>query len=133
MSSVKEGFFTDSSREECSRNEGVKVWGFGHMHLICQFYCGGDEDKSSGGEGKGKLVVANQRGYGRRECEVVVVERGEGDGGEWRVIVGGKEEEEERGKGESREKEMAVGEVEGGKACAGTYRTKAGADEAAPE
>lgn len=51
-----------------------------------------------GGEesGRGKLVLTNQKGYGkpgggRGKIEVVVVEEGWEDGEGWRVVVGKKE------------------------------------------
>lgn len=91
-SSANAGFRTDLSGEECWRSGKVRVWGFGHTHYSCQFY---------DGEG-GKLVVANQRGYGRKEGSVVVVEGG-GEMG-WRVVVGKKEERESVGDGRAGER-----------------------------
>ncbi|KAH5278750.1 hypothetical protein HBI71_025420 [Parastagonospora nodorum] len=85
-SSTNAGFRSDLSAEECWRSERVRVWGFGHTHYSCQFY---EEDG-------GKLVVANQKGYGKRDGVVVVVEEG-GDGG-WRVVIGEKEEREGSGR-----------------------------------
>jgi hypothetical protein len=76
-SSANAGFRTDLSGEVCWVDERVKLWGFGHTHFNCQYV-----------DGRGKLVLANQRGYGGRKADVVVVEAGEE---KWRVVVGEKE------------------------------------------
>lgn len=52
---VQSAFVTDLQDEPCWVSPVVKVWVFGHTHYNCEFV-----------DGKtGKLVVANQRGYGR--------------------------------------------------------------------
>lgn len=54
---VQSGFVTDLQEEPCWMSPLVKVWAFGHTHYNCEFV-----------DGKtGKLVVANQRGYGRED------------------------------------------------------------------
>lgn len=54
---VQSAFVTDLQEEPCWMSPSVKVWGFGHTHYNCDFV-----------DGKtGKLVVANQRGYGRED------------------------------------------------------------------
>jgi hypothetical protein len=50
---VASGFATDLGREECWTNPSVALWAFGHTHFSCDFSDGG----------RGKRVVANQRGY----------------------------------------------------------------------
>jgi hypothetical protein len=75
------GFRTDLSGEVCWRSKRVRMWAFGHTHFSCQWY---------DGEG-GKLVVANQKGYRRKDVEVVVVEARDGGGVRWKVVVGEKE------------------------------------------
>ncbi|KAH7082776.1 hypothetical protein BKA63DRAFT_501617 [Paraphoma chrysanthemicola] len=93
-SSVRWGFRTDLSRQECWTSERVKVWGFGHTHYNCQFWDevesghGDGLERNGDGGGRKKLVLANQKGYGQKGIEVVVVERGE-EG--WRVGLGAKE------------------------------------------
>ncbi|KAK4151684.1 hypothetical protein C8A00DRAFT_16921, partial [Chaetomidium leptoderma] len=51
-SPVMSGFATDLSAEECWTNPSVVMWAFGHTHFSCDF-----------GDGLGKRIVANQRGY----------------------------------------------------------------------
>ncbi|KAL2131009.1 hypothetical protein VTI74DRAFT_5668 [Chaetomium olivicolor] len=51
-SPVASGFATDLSLEECWTNPSVVMWAFGHTHFSCDFV-----------DGRGKRVVANQRGY----------------------------------------------------------------------
>ncbi|KAL2015871.1 hypothetical protein VTK56DRAFT_4668 [Thermocarpiscus australiensis] len=51
-SPVASGFATDLSLEECWTNPSVVMWAFGHTHFNCDFV-----------DGRGKRVVANQRGY----------------------------------------------------------------------
>ncbi|KAH7093516.1 hypothetical protein FB567DRAFT_610045 [Paraphoma chrysanthemicola] len=94
-SSVRWGFRTDLSAEVCWTNANVVVWGFGHTHYDCQFWDTGEMGGGNGGAGmeemgkeRKKLVLENQKGYGRKCVEVVVVERGE-EG--WRVVSGAKE------------------------------------------
>jgi hypothetical protein len=74
-SRVNEGFRTDLSAEVCWRSPRVKMWAFGHTHFDCQFYDGVEAEGD--GEGRMKLVVANQKGYGvgkeRERVETVVV------------------------------------------------------------
>jgi len=99
-SSANEGFRSDLSREECWRSRKVRVWAFGHTHYSCRFY--------EEGGGRGKLVLANQRGYGKRDAGVVVVEGGaEG----WRVVVGKKETIETVGNGRGDRVDVGAGAV----------------------
>lgn len=54
---VQSAFVTDLQEEQCWVLPVVKIWAFGHTHYNCEFV-----------DGKtGKLVVANQRGYGRED------------------------------------------------------------------
>lgn len=95
-SSTNDGFRTDLSGQVCWISPAVKMWGFGHTHFSCQFYdTVSDIDHSAAGNEtrvkRKKLVLANQKGYAKKEVHVVVVvEAGEEDEG-WRVVVGGKE------------------------------------------
>lgn len=52
---VQSAFVTDLSGEVCWTSPAVKLWAFGHTHYNCDFVDGE------------KMVVANQRGYGRDE------------------------------------------------------------------
>jgi hypothetical protein len=54
---VQSAFVTDLAGELCWTSPSVKVWAFGHTHYNCEFV----------DERTGKLVVANQRGYGRED------------------------------------------------------------------
>lgn len=54
---VQSAFVTDLQKEPCWMSPSVKVWAFGHTHYNCDFVDGMT----------GKLVVANQRGYGRED------------------------------------------------------------------
>ncbi|KAK7713360.1 hypothetical protein SLS64_004610 [Diaporthe eres] len=54
---VQSAFVTDIQKEPCWMSPSVKVWAFGHTHYNCEFVDGMT----------GKLVVANQRGYGRED------------------------------------------------------------------
>lgn len=54
---VQSAFVTDLQDEPCWLSSVVKVWAFGHTHHNFEFV-----DKKTG-----KLVVANQRGYGRED------------------------------------------------------------------
>lgn len=54
---VQSAFVTDLQEEPCWMSPSVKVWAFGHTHYNCEFFDGMT----------GKLVVANQRGYGRED------------------------------------------------------------------
>ncbi|KAL1847088.1 hypothetical protein Daus18300_014058 [Diaporthe australafricana] len=54
---VQSAFVTDLKEEPCWMSLLVKVWAFGDTHYNCE----------SVGENTGKLVVANQRGYGRED------------------------------------------------------------------
>lgn len=54
---VQSAFVTDLREELCWMSPVVKVWAFGHTHYNCEFVDGTT----------GKLVVANQRGYGRED------------------------------------------------------------------
>ncbi|KAG6368045.1 hypothetical protein INS49_002245 [Diaporthe citri] len=54
---VQSAFVTDLQKEPCWMSTSVKVWAFGHTHYNCDFFDGTT----------GKLVVANQRGYGRED------------------------------------------------------------------
>lgn len=60
-SKMTSGFSSDLREEICWKYENVRVWAFGHTHFNCDF-----EDS---GEGKGKRVVTNQRGYYFRQAE----------------------------------------------------------------
>lgn len=64
---VQSAFVTDLQEQPCWMSPVVKVWAFGHTHYNCEFV-----DRKTG-----KLVVANQRGYGREDifnfyCEKVI-------------------------------------------------------------
>ncbi|KAK2610067.1 hypothetical protein N8I77_003524 [Diaporthe amygdali] len=54
---VQSAFVTDLKEEPCWVSPLVKVWAFGHTHYNCDFV----DEKTA------KLVVANQRGYGRED------------------------------------------------------------------
>lgn len=54
---VQSAFVTDLQEEQCWVLPVVKIWAFGHTHYNCEFV----DEKT------GKLVVANQRGYGRED------------------------------------------------------------------
>ncbi|TRX93670.1 hypothetical protein FHL15_005346 [Xylaria flabelliformis] len=54
-SSVSSAFATDMSKDLCWTSTAVRLWVFGHTHYNCGFR----------DEATGKLVVANQRGYGQ--------------------------------------------------------------------
>lgn len=54
---VRSAFVTDLQEEPCWMSPLVKVWGFGHTHYNSGFIDGET----------GKLIVANQRGYGRED------------------------------------------------------------------
>jgi nitrous oxide reductase accessory protein NosL len=54
---VQSAFVTDLQEEPCWMSPVVKVWAFGHTHYNFEFV-----DRKTG-----KLVVANQRGYGRED------------------------------------------------------------------
>lgn len=54
---VQSAFVADLHEEPCWTSPLVKVWAFGHTHHNCEFV-----------DGKtGKLVISNQRGYGRED------------------------------------------------------------------
>ncbi|KAI1174252.1 Metallo-dependent phosphatase-like protein [Nemania sp. FL0916] len=63
-SSVSSAFATDMSKDLCWTSIAVKLWVFGHTHYNCNFR---DEDT-------GKLVVANQRGYGHAKVQELLIE-----------------------------------------------------------
>jgi hypothetical protein len=83
---LNSGFRTDLSREICWMSGRVKVWAFGHTHFSCQFV---DEGGDREGQKRGKLVVANQKGYaypegkGNWRIDPVIVQRVEG---KWKVV-----------------------------------------------
>ncbi|GAP91883.1 putative Ser Thr protein phosphatase superfamily [Rosellinia necatrix] len=63
-SSVSSAFATDMSKDLCWASTAVRLWVFGHTHYNCGFR----------DEATGKLVVANQRGYGRAEIQELLIE-----------------------------------------------------------
>ncbi|KAF2967034.1 hypothetical protein GQX73_g6552 [Xylaria multiplex] len=65
-SSVSSAFATDMSKDLCWKSTVVKLWVFGHTHYNCGFR----------DEATGKLVVANQRGYGHAEIQELLIEPG---------------------------------------------------------
>lgn len=62
---VQSAFVTDLQKEPCWMSPSVRVWAFGHTHYNCDFVDGTT----------GKLVVANQRGYGREDIYNFDVEK----------------------------------------------------------
>jgi hypothetical protein len=118
-SSTNDGFRTDLSGEVCWTNMAVRMWGWGHTHFNCQFWDDGDEvdvdagaddvdvggnrewDKNGTRERKRqvqkrrKLVIANQKGYGMKDINVIVIEAEEGEQG-WKVVMGAKESQDLR-------------------------------------
>ncbi|KAI0546399.1 Metallo-dependent phosphatase-like protein [Xylaria curta] len=68
-SSISSAFATDMSKDLCWTSKAVKMWAFGHTHYNCGFR----------DEATGKLVVANQRGYGKAEINKVIIEPIEND------------------------------------------------------
>lgn len=65
-SSMSSGFASDLSQEPCWTSDNVKMWAFGHTHYSCSFY---DRDK---------LVIANQKEYGKSELRDIMVEPASG-------------------------------------------------------
>ncbi|KAJ8121980.1 hypothetical protein ONZ43_g1704 [Nemania bipapillata] len=63
-SSVSSAFTTDMSRDLCWASTAVRLWVFGHTHYNCGFR----------DEATGKLVVANQRGYGHAKIQELLIE-----------------------------------------------------------
>ncbi|TGJ86215.1 hypothetical protein E0Z10_g2515 [Xylaria hypoxylon] len=63
-SSVSSAFATDMSKDLCWTSTAVRLWVFGHTHYNCGFR----------DEATGKLVVANQRGYGHVEIQELLIE-----------------------------------------------------------
>jgi len=63
-SSISSAFATDMSKDLCWTSTAVRLWAFGHTHYNCGFR----------DEATGKLVVANQRGYGDAEIQELLVE-----------------------------------------------------------
>lgn len=63
-SSVSSAFATDMSRDLCWTSTAVRLWVFGHTHYNCGFR----------DEATGKLVVANQRGYGHAKIQELLIE-----------------------------------------------------------
>ena len=56
-SPITSGFSTDLYKEECFKNEKVKLWAFGHTHYNCDFTIERE------GRAEGLRLLANQRGY----------------------------------------------------------------------
>ncbi|KAI0483704.1 Metallo-dependent phosphatase-like protein [Xylaria cf. heliscus] len=63
-SSVSSAFATDMSKDICWTSTAVRLWVFGHTHYNCAFR----------DEATGKLVVANQKGYGYTEIRDLLIE-----------------------------------------------------------
>ena len=56
-SPITSGFSIDLSKEECFKNDKVKVWAFGHTHYNCDF------TSEREGSAEGLRLLANQRVY----------------------------------------------------------------------
>lgn len=72
-SEVSTCFATDMSDQPCWTSPKVKLWAVGHTHYDCAFRDGL----------AGKLVVTNQKGYGQRKVETVLVEV---NAEEWKLV-----------------------------------------------